>query len=161
MQDWLDHYFLRIFPFFFVASSILSMYLVAATGGWRLLARRFRLQGDFRGQKWRMQSARLRWLCNYNGCLTIGADETGLFMVPMLVFRAWHPPLFIPWVEISFAGSKTELFFFKLVELRLGRSENIPFKISAELAAKIEAAAGPAWPRGYTQASAAPPPPIG
>ena len=46
---------------------------------------------------------------------------------------------------------KNQLYFFKVVELRLGRSEEIPFPIKATLAAKIEAAAGPAWPQGYTR----------
>ena len=96
----------------------------------------------------------------YSNALTIGADMTGLFIAPVFFFRLWHPPLFIPWVEIT-AVSKTQLFFFKFVELRLGRSEEIPFKINARLAAEIEAAAGPGWPMGYERAPQLQPPPIG
>ena len=160
MQDWFSKYFLYFYPLFFIGISILAPYWVALIGGWRLLARRFRLQGPFLGQKWRMQSASMRWLANYNGALTVGADTTGLFMVPFILFRAWHPALFVPWTEIT-TTAKTQLYFFKMVELRLGRSEQIPFRIKATLAAKIEAAAGTAWPHGYARAAEQPPSPIG
>jgi hypothetical protein len=63
MQEWLSHYFFLVFPLFFVGSWVLTAYWVALTGGWRLLANRFRAQGPFTGRTWRMQSARMRWLC--------------------------------------------------------------------------------------------------
>lgn len=160
MQDWINQNFPIFFPFFFVGMWILVGYWIALIGGWRLLAQRFRFQGAFLGEKWHMQSARMRWLGNYNNVLTLGADSTGLFIVPLFLFRAWHPPLFIPWAEIT-AQPKTLFFFFKYVELRLGRAEEIPFMIRASLAAKIETAAGPGWPTGYERALEVPPPPIG
>ena len=160
MQDWINQHFPIVFPFFFVGMWILAGYQIALTSGWRLLAKRFGFQGKFLGQKWTMQSARMRWLTNYNNVLTVGADNTGFFIVPLFLFRAWHPPLFVPWAEIT-AEPKTLLFFLKYVELRLGREEEIPFTIRASLAAKIEAAAGPGWPAGYECATALPPPPIG
>jgi hypothetical protein len=159
MQEWLSHYFFLVFPLFFIGSWLFATYWVALTGGWRLLANRFRAQGPFTGRTWRMQSARMRWLCNYNNALTIGADETGLFMAPMIIFRAWHPPLFIPWTEIRVAGA-SQFFFFKFVDLRLGRSEDIPFKIRESLAANLQAAAGPGWPTETNIAMQTPPPPI-
>jgi hypothetical protein len=160
MQEWLDKNIAFIVPFYVVAMWIIVGYAIALTGGWRLLAKRFRVQGDFLGQKWTMQSARMRSLANYNNVLTIGADNAGLFIVPFFLFRAWHAPLFIPWVEITVQG-KTRLYFFKFIELRLGRSEQISFTISVRLAARIEAAAGPGWPGGYHRAAELQPPPIG
>ena len=62
MQDWMNKYFLVVFPFFFFGIWLFSTYWVAVTSGWRLLAKRFRMQGDYSGQKWKMQSARMRWL---------------------------------------------------------------------------------------------------
>ena len=153
-----NQYLAPLLPFLIVGWWLFVIYLLAAASGWRLLARRFRLQGEFTGQKWRMQSARLRWMISFNNCLTIGADETGLFMAPMLLFRPWQPPLFIPWAEISYAG--TSGIVFKYVDLQLGRSENIPFKISSSLAANLQAATGPGWPTEYNRAMQAPPPPI-
>ena len=159
MDDWFKHYFPIVFPLFFVASWTVSLYLVAAASGWRLLAARFRAQGPFTGQRWRLQFARMRWMSNYNGVLTMGADTTGLFMVPMMVFRIWHPALFIPWTEISVVGAR-QVLFFTLVELRLGSVERVPFNIKPELAVRLRAAAGTAWPGEVERAIAAPPPPI-
>jgi hypothetical protein len=159
MHDQFNQYLPVLLPAFFVTVWVLSIYLVAAASGWRLLATRFRAQGPFTGQSWRMQFARMRWMTNYNNALTIGADSTGLFMAPMVLFRVWHPPLFIPWTEITLVGAR-HVLFFTLIELRLGSSERIPFKIKSELAAKLRAAAGTAWPGESAPAIAAPPPPI-
>lgn len=160
MNDWIKQYFPIVFPFFFVGMWIVAGYWVALSSGWRLLAKRFRLQQTFLGAKWTLQSARMRWLTQYNNVLTVGANNTGLFMAPLFLFRAWHPPLFVPWSEI-FDVRETQFLFFKFVEMRLGRVEEIPFRINASLAAKIEAAAGAEWPTTYTRALTSPPPPIG
>jgi len=160
MREWMNQYFLYVFPFYFAALWVLVTYWIALVGGWRLLAKRFRLQGTFLGQKWNMQSVRMRALSHYNNALTVGADNTGLFIVPFILFRAWHPALFVPWTEIT-VRKTTQLFFFKSVVLRLGRSEQIPFAIRPKLAARIEAAAGTGWPTGYRRAMELQPPPIG
>ena len=159
MHEWLGKNIAYIFPVYLVTMWIIVGYLIALAGGWRLLAQRFRIQGDFLGQKWTMQSARMRTLANYNNVLTIGADNAGLFIVPFFLFRAWHAPLYIPWVEIT-VRNKTRLFF-RFVELRLGRSEQVPFTITPALAARIQAAAGPGWPVESAGAADSPPPPIG
>jgi hypothetical protein len=160
MNDWINQNFPIVFPIFFVSMWVLVGYWVALVGGWRLLAKRFRLQGTFTGQRWTMQSARMRWLTQYNNVLTVGADTSGLFMVPFVLFRAWHPPLFVPWSEIT-GIRETRLLFIKFVEMRIGRVEEIPFRIRASLAAKIQAAAGSEWSANYTRALTQPPPPIG
>ena len=159
MQEWMNQYFLYILPVYFVVLWVVVTYWVSILGGWRLLAKRFRMQGTFTGEKWHMQSAHMRYLYNYNGVLTIGADNAGLFIVPFFLFRAWHPPLFVPWTELSVRY--TTQFFFKFVELKLGREEQVPFTIRPKLAARIEAAAGPSWPLGYQRAMELHPPPIG
>ena len=160
MKEWIDQNSLIVFPLIFAGMWVISAYWVALTSGWRLLAKRFRLQGTFAGQRWRMQSARMRWFSQYNNVLTVGADTAGLFMVPFFLFRAWHPPLFVPWSEIT-GVRETRFLFIKFVEMRLGRVEEVPFRIWASLAAKIQIAAGPEWPADYTRALVQPPPPIG
>jgi hypothetical protein len=160
MQEWLNQHIAFAVPFFVVTLWVVVAYWIALLGGWRLLAKRFSAQGDFTGAKWSMQSARMRFLSNYNNVLTVGANTTGLFIVPMILFRAWHSPLFVPWNEISVSRT-TQLFFFRFVTLRLGRQEEIPFRIRAALAAKIEAAAGAAWPEYKGAMEFQPPPPIG
>ena len=62
MQEWMDQNFPIFFPIFFVGMWVLIAYWIALMGGWRLLAKRFRLQESFLGEKWHMQSASMRWL---------------------------------------------------------------------------------------------------
>ncbi len=146
MQDWINQHpqaVVAIGVLGFLAAWILIANLVALMSGWSQLAARFRLQGEFPGPKWSWQSAQMRWGANYNNCLTVGADQTGLFLHPMILFRSGHPPLFVPWSETTF--QRTRVFLVLMIELRLGRTEQVPFRIRPALAAKLEAAAGPSW----------------
>lgn len=159
MQELMDKY-----PFFIIPLAIgqflLVFYVIALISGWRLLAQRFRAQSPFLGVKWKRQSGYMRGIGHYNNCLTIGADSSGLFIVLMIPFRMWHPPLLIPWTEIAFERKKS-FFFFPVLKLRLGNSEEVPFTVSASLGKKIEAAAGSSWPTPYYRATSTSPPPIG
>jgi hypothetical protein len=143
MQDWLDQHFLLVLPFVFAALWTMVFYVIAFAGGWRLLARRFRFQGTFQGAAWHMQSASMRLRAGYNRCLTVGSDNSGLFVRPLILFRLWHPSLFVPWTEITYQPKRQ--FFFDVVEFRLGREERVPFTVRKRLADKIQAAAGKAW----------------
>ncbi len=87
----------------------------------------------------------MRWGANYNNCLIIGADPTGLYLSTLFFRRIGHPPLFIPWPEISLRGRR-KILFVEFVEFRLGREERIPFSIRAGLADKIRPAAATSWP---------------
>jgi hypothetical protein len=159
MQQWLNDNIGYVFPFFFVAVWCLAGYGVAFMGGWRQLAGRFRRASKFTGMKWYTQSAAMRWLTHYNNVLTVGADSEGLFLVPFFLFRVGHPPLFVPWSEII-ARKKKWLFFFPMVELRLGSFEQIPFTIRPSLAARLESEAGESWPMNTKRFLTSPPPPI-
>ncbi len=87
----------------------------------------------------------MRWGTNYNNCLVIAADPTGLYLATVFFFRIGHPPLFIPWTEISFL-SRRKILFVEFVEFRLGREEQVPLLIRAGLADQIRAAAASSWP---------------
>ena len=87
----------------------------------------------------------MRWGANYNNCLTIGADPGGLYLSLLVFFRIGHPPLFIPWTEISLGGRR-KIMFIECVEFKLGREEQIPFLIRTALADQIRSAAAPNWP---------------
>lgn len=91
---------LLAFPVYFTALWCLILWLIALTGGWRKLAGRYRQLGDFQAQVLRYQSARLNW-SNYSNILRIGLSDRGLNLSPMVLFRPFHPPLFIPWEEIE------------------------------------------------------------
>jgi hypothetical protein len=88
----------------------------------------------------------MRWHTNYGNCLTFGADFSGFYLSILFLFRLWHPPLFLPWQEVSVRRRFKVLFFFRYVELRLGREEQIPITIGEDLAGRLRAAAGANWP---------------
>ena len=84
-------------------------------------------------------------MCSYRNVLTIGANSNGLYLAPTLpVFPLFHPPMFIPWSEISLTSKKT--FFFSGVRFGLGRETPTPFWIETYLAERIKSAAGKAYP---------------
>jgi hypothetical protein len=141
-----------IVPLFFLLLLLVIPNLIALMSGWKLLALRFRTQPEFFGQKWSWQSAQMRYRTNYNNCLIVGADQAGLFIQPMIFFRFAHPPLLIPWNEISW--HEAQVLWMRFVELRLGRTEQVPFRIRASLAARIQAATGPSWPTPVTASRA-------
>jgi hypothetical protein len=144
LQDFLNKYPLALIPLFvFFWCAIAS--LIAVLTGWTTLAERFRTTSTFTGPTWGFQSARMRWSSHYHGCLTVGADTTGLKLSILFLFRPGHPPLFVPWSEISVA-KRWRFLFIRQVKLLLGREEQIPLVITGRLADRIQAAAGASWP---------------
>jgi hypothetical protein len=68
--------------------------------GWRRLARAFGNPSLVAGTPTRFLSARIGHV-EYSGMLNAGAGDFGLALVPMWMFRPFHPPLFIPWTEME------------------------------------------------------------
>jgi len=102
LNDFLDKYPLAFIPFF-VLFWCAILYSIAALSGWMTLSRKFRRNSTFTGTTWSFQSARTRWMSHYGSCLTFGADSTGLMLSILVFFRPGHPPLLIPWTEITVA----------------------------------------------------------
>jgi hypothetical protein len=134
-----------VFPIFFVILWCTICLVLSRASGWALLARRFRADSRFLGQTWGWQSARMRALSNYNHCLTIGSDVSGLYMSIMFLFRLGSPPLLIPWIEVTL-WRRRKILFFRFVELRLGSEEQVPLLLRETLAESLQSAAGSAWP---------------
>jgi hypothetical protein len=144
MQPWVDRH-----PILFVLSDLLFTYLTVSFviswwSGWAVLARRFRLRSKFTGSRWRGQSGQMRWLCGYRGCLTVGADSEGLYLATFPFFPLFHPPLFIPWNEVSMA--KKNLLFVSGVRFQLGKVLPIPLWIRERLAERLRGVAGSGHP---------------
>jgi hypothetical protein len=75
----------------------------------------------------------------------MGVNPQGFFLSLSIPFLPGHPPLFIPWDEITL--HRKRLLWTRFVELRLGREPPIPFRISERLAKKLAGLAGEAWPK--------------
>jgi hypothetical protein len=70
-------------------------------------------------------------LTNYSACLTVGANNSGLYLAVFPLFRVGHPPLLIPWVDIS--TSKSKRFWFSYLDFKFTQAPTVTFKIPEQL----------------------------
>ena len=110
--------------------------LISIIGGWRLLSKAYRTDFPFAGRKMRMKSGRMRWRTNYVASLTIGANPEGLFLGVFPIFRIGHPPLFIPWNDIS-TEDRNRPVFFPTVKFIFSKCPNVYIIFSKKLADRI------------------------
>jgi hypothetical protein len=128
--------FIAIFPLLFVGIWLLVMFVLSRASGWSSLANSYPSNEPFSGTVEHWQSAQMRATSHYNGCLNFGANAHGLYLVPMLLFRSFHPALSIPWSEVTSSPVKMWLFF-DYIELRFARVPGVFIRIRPTLAAKL------------------------
>ena len=109
--------------------------LISRMSGWRELSENYPSPGMLDGQMFRFQSASLRLGTNYGGCLNVGVNQMGLHLSLVALFRIGHPPVFIPWPDISTEEKRG--FLFRGVELRFARCPSVPLIIAERLMKKI------------------------
>lgn len=129
-------YFIAVLIGFLIA----IFFLIGRISGWATLANFYRFSGEFMGERWQFQSAQMRWKLGYNNCLTIGVNETGLYLSVFFLFRVGHPTLFIPWTEIS--TNKKKGYFRTYMEFRFKQAPAIPFLVTERLGQRIVKAQG-------------------
>lgn len=120
----------------FIALWICVCQLISLSGGWKILSRDYRANSAFEGKKVWLKSARLRRWTNYNNCLVVGSNKYGLYLAVLPIFRVGHPPLFIPWMDISTeAGSKR--LWGDFVKFKFAKQPDVPVVFPKKVAAKI------------------------
>jgi hypothetical protein len=147
VQHFIDQHpalFAAIFPVYFIIGCLLVGATISFIGGWFSLTKVYRTRVPFNGAKWRGQSGQMRRLTNYNGVLTLGASQEGLYLACMFFFRFMHPPLLIPWSEIKVRRKKGWVFDY--VILTLGHELAIPLRIRAKMGERLRNEAGNCWP---------------
>ena len=136
LTEFIENNFIVLFPIVWVAVCI----LLSRMSGWHKLAEKY-IRIDFvSGEKWRFRSARLRHSVGYNGCINFYANREGLGISVFFPFRVGHPPLFIPWTDISI--SKETKFLRKMISFKVGREFPIPIMVYEKLGYQILAVAG-------------------
>jgi len=121
--------------------SILRSYL----GGWMNLARSYRVstrRGSTKGvgRMWLFHTAYMRWLMVYGNALILRSDPRGLRISVLPLFRIGHPPLLIPWNDISVVAGKG--LFKPFVELRFEAAPSIPLRMGASVYRGVVGAIG-------------------
>jgi hypothetical protein len=125
-----------LYIFFFTVLWICVCQLISTAGGWRLLSRDYRAAAPFDGKKLWFKSAGMRYWMNYNNCLAVGANTYGLYLAVLPIFRVGHPPLFMPWTEIS-TEAGTRRLFGDFVKFKFAKQPDVPVIFSEKCAARI------------------------
>ena len=87
-------------PLAFVGFWCFVCWLISMQSGWKALASRFRSSHKPFCNVASMQSGFLN-SARYNGVLGVGVCDEGLYLAVLFFFRVGHPPLLIPWNELS------------------------------------------------------------
>jgi hypothetical protein len=125
--------FLIGFPLFWCAIVL----LLSRLSGWHRLSERFRARAPFAGATRSGCYGRLGHV-SYRGTLTLGANDTGLYLAVMKIFAMGHPPLFIPWTEIR--ARRGRMLFIPVVTLAIG-SPPTELRIHQKFSEPLERAA--------------------
>jgi hypothetical protein len=107
-----------LFPFVFVGMWCFVIYIFSRMSGWSNLAKQFRLRKGFVGKRRHFQSGMIG-LVNYRSCLTLGANQEGIYFSMLPIFAIGCPPLLIPWHEIK-EVKKEKIFFWNFATLSIG-----------------------------------------
>jgi len=105
-------------PLFFVGLWVGVCWLLALVGGWSGLAKRYATD---KPEPFGAESVNaMLGVTSYRGVLSVGFAEDGLDLRTMMLFRAGHPPLRIPWAEVRVEGEGPWMLFGRATSLRLG-----------------------------------------
>lgn len=116
---------------------------IARLTGWSRLSHAYRLTGKFNGRIWWFRSAGFRWSAGYSGSLNLGASPDGLYLAVFPLFRIGHPPLFVPWQDVSRAEGRR--FGIRFTRLRFSQAPSIPCTIRGSLGDQIASEIGQVW----------------
>jgi len=132
------------FAIFFLFIWILVNFLISRLTGWARMAGHYPAEGGYSGKVWRFQTLTTRRGMGYKGSANVGADSRGLYLSLFFLFRFGHPPMFVPWRDITI--TEKQVSKTKMLELRFRKTENLPVRIFARLGDRLAEAAGPNWP---------------
>ena len=121
--------------------------MFAHIGAWSAIASEYRAWDAFEGKLWRSQRGGIG-MTNYGNSLHVGANDRGLHLSVIFLLRLWHPPLFVPWDDIS--ASEGRFLWSRWVDLRFKRVPGARVRFAKGLADEIRSAAGAHWPAGPT-----------
>jgi hypothetical protein len=108
------------------------------------MAAHYHNAGGFTGKVWRFQTITTRRGMGYKGSANVGADSKGLYLSLFFLFRFGHPPLFVPWRDITI--TEKQIFKSKVLELRFRKTGDLPVRIFAVLGDRLSETAGSNWP---------------
>jgi len=136
-------YFIFWAVFYLVLWLLLNL-LVSRLTGWGRIAAHYRNTGGITCKVWRFQTITTRWGMGYKKSTNVGADSRGLYLFLGVLFRFGHPPIFVPWSDVTVV--EKQINRSKMLELRFRKTGDLPVSILPELGARLAKAAGSNWP---------------
>jgi hypothetical protein len=154
----LDLIFTYIAPILFIGFWAGFCFVDSKMAGWNSMAESYPLRTPYSGKRFTMETACLG-NSNYKSGLTLGPNQVGLYIDVSFLYRWWHPPLFIPWndithvpvapedekKEVSVPFLKLQLTRNPFIELQIAKNPGKPLKISQKLAQSLVDASGGAF----------------
>jgi len=119
------------FAAFFAGEWCLLVWLFSRIGGWSRLAQRYAATQQPSGTIYSRQTAELG-LMRYRSCLTVGMSPEGLYLKVWPMFRLGHPPLLIPWADVS-QPKEVSKFFHQHAEVALGSPPTAVLRLPVQL----------------------------
>ena len=106
---------LVIIPLFFLVFLVFGTMLsglISLLGGWYRFEKKYPLL-DLINQisVFDYSSIQFNTIGSYNNCIRITLYKEGVGLEPLLVFRAFHKPVFIAWNQIDVMYEKKEFFY--------------------------------------------------
>jgi hypothetical protein len=105
--------FLLVFGFFW----ILLCGLLSWQTGWVGFTRRHPLGDRAVLESLPYTSIQFNYIGSYSYSMVLTIHADGLGLRPMLLFRAFHAPLFIPWNEIESIREGKEFFWYPVLDI--------------------------------------------
>lgn len=114
-------------------------WIISRIGGWALLAKAYPAQyaASLDGETHRFQSIQMRWATNYGNCVTVRTNSLGIGLSVLWLLRIGHPPMLIPWSDITIQKVRRSRFFSPLIEFRFRLEPSVPVRINNKLFLKI------------------------
>lgn len=91
-------------------------YLVGTTltrkSGWDRLQKIFRFDESYSGKLKGFQSSSVNGV-GYSSALSVGIDDFGIYLKPLMIMRPFQKPVYIPWEELEIKNEKSMMVFTK------------------------------------------------
>lgn len=137
MKEWLEPV---VFTFFAIAGWVVFSYFLAHWSGWQALAKVYRASRPALGETIRPWGASMRGGTNYNSLLGMKVDSQGVYLFVFFLFRPGHPPLYIPWGDLSATPEKQ--WWFKIARITFEGCPSTYLMIPRKTAERLSQASG-------------------
>jgi len=115
------------FPFLILVSLLLISAILSTRSGWRRIAARFPHKNitDYRKYHFvRMSLGSGPLPVGYGGCVIVRLSPHGLGLSVIFLIRFLHPPIFIPWSEVS-GGAREFTARYDVTKIKIRNEESV------------------------------------